>query len=316
MLGAATAAAQAPSASPPPTSTQVHARAEAPDGSFGLPAGASARGITLAAADGRAVYARLWWPATRPPGGRARGLILFSHGANSQPAKYDRLAGAWAAAGWVVVGPVHMDSPDHPDRPTVSPDAGLALRLADLRAPLAWRGGLERTVGLAIPAGRVVAAGHSYGALAAQALAGARVRRPDDGGAIPEARVRAVVAFSPPGPIAGYVEASDWVGVAVPQFVQTGTADIVPPVAARWEDHRASFDAASVGPRWLWVGEGVDHYFGNAIGRPERTAADQSAAFGCAVAASLAFMERVLGDRRARPDAPCGPPGLVRVEAR
>jgi hypothetical protein len=64
------------------------------------------------------------------------------------------------------------------------------------------------------------------------------------------------------------------------------------------------------------VVEGVDHYFGNLIGRPEREAADQSAAFACAVTASLAFMERALGDRRADPSAPCGPPGLVTTEAR
>jgi hypothetical protein len=307
--------AVAPS-TPAPASTQPHARVEAADGSFGLPPGASARSAVFSAADGRAVHARLWWPATPPRDRRARGLILFSHGANSQPAKYDRLAGAWAAAGWVVVGPVHMDSPDHPDRPTVSPDQGLALRLADLRTPLAWLGGLERAVGLAIPADRVVAAGHSYGALVAQALAGAVVQRPGDGGALPDPRVRAVVAFSPPGPLPGYVEPAGWARVALPQFVQTGTADIVPPIAARWEDHRASFDAATVSPRWLWVGEGVDHYFGNLIGRPEREAADQSAAFACAVTASLAFMERVLGDRRADPSVPCGPRGLVRVEAR
>lgn len=312
-------AAQAPAtplSAPAPASIQPHARAEAADGSFGLPAGASARTVVLVAADGRAVHARLWWPAQPPRGGRARGLILFSHGANSQPAKYDRLAGAWAAAGWVVAGPLHMDSPDHPDQPTVSPDRGLALRLADLRAPLAWRGGLERTVGLAIPADRVIAAGHSYGALVAQALAGAVVQRPGDGGALPDPRVRAVVAFSPPGPLAGYVEPAGWARVATPQFVQTGTADIIPPIALRWEDHAASFTAATTGPRWLWVGTGVDHYFGNAIGRPEREAPDQSEAFACAVSASLAFMERVLGNRRADPEAPCGPPGLVRLEAR
>jgi hypothetical protein len=310
------AAAQAQGMAPPPTATAPHARAEAADGSFGLPEGVEARSVGFSAADGRTVHARLWWPSTRPRGGRTRGLILFSHGANSQPAKYDRLAGAWARAGWVVVGPVHMDSPDHPDRPQVSPDQGLALRLADLRTPLAWLGGIERATGLRIPAERIIVAGHSYGALSAQALAGASVRRPGDGGPTPDPRIRAVVAFSPPGPIPGYVEAGDWAGVAVPQFVQTGTADLVPPLVTRWEAHRASFEAARVRPALLWVGEGVDHYFGNLIGRPEREAPDQSTAFSCALTASLAFMDLALGDRRARPEAPCGPPGLVRVEAR
>ncbi len=320
--GAGPAAAQAPGGGQPPTSsqaptsTQPHARLEAPDEAFGLPAGVEARAVAFSAADGRTVHARLWWPAASQRRGRARGLILFSHGANSQPAKYDRLAGAWALAGWVVVGPVHMDSPDHPDRPEVSPDQGLALRLADLRTPLAWLGGIARATGLALRPGRIVAAGHSYGALAAQALAGATVQRPGDGGPTPEPRVRAVIAFSPPGAIAGYVGPADWARVAVPQFIQTGTADIVPPVVARWQDHRASFDAATVSPRLLWVGEGVDHYFGNLIGRPERDAPDQSAAFACAVSASLAFMERALGNRHARPEAPCGPPGLVTIELR
>jgi predicted dienelactone hydrolase len=139
-----------------------------------------------------------------------------------------------------------------------------------------------------VPGVALVAAGHSYGALVAQALGGARVQW---GGAA-DPRVSGILAFSPPGPLPGFIDTEGWAAIRVPMFVATGTADVVPPVAPTWEAHRASFDASPVSPRWLWVGDGVDHYFGNRIGRPERPAdANQARLFDAAVAASLAFAE-------------------------
>ncbi|WP_448584944.1 serine aminopeptidase domain-containing protein [Thermaurantiacus sp.] len=231
--------------------------------------------------DGVAI--RLWRPAATGPASHA---LVFSHGANSEARKYDELTAAWAAEGHVVAAVTHREPVQRGGQPDMAAArAGWQARLADMRAA-------ARLLGSVAPGLGLVAAGHSYGALVAQALGGAEVLWPGDGGPLPMPGVARVVAFSPPGPLPGFIDAAGWAKLAVPLFVQTGTADVVPPVAPTWEAHAASFEAARVSPRWLWVGKDVDHYFGNMIGRPERHRDEaQAALFQAAVAASLAFLE-------------------------
>jgi pimeloyl-ACP methyl ester carboxylesterase len=215
---------------------------------------------------------RVWAPAGKP-----RSLIAFSHGANSRADKYDRLFERLAAAGHKVVAPTHADSPDHPGGGKIAREDGIPMRLADMRAILAPAGGVP-----------TIAAGHSYGALIAQMLGGA--------GTTPPERVKAVVAWSPPGPFPPAITAETWKSLARPQLVVTGTADTLPMMAPTWDVHRVSFDVAP-GPAALFVGEGVDHYFGNIICRPERPDAPQTAQFDDAVAVTLAFIDKVLAGK-------------------
>lgn len=247
---------------------------------------------TLAGPAGRAVEVRLLHP--RCERGRRYPLLLLSHGANSAPAKYDRLTAAWAARDYLVAAPLHADSPDHPGGGKIDPARSWAYRIEDMRLPIDSSGELERATGCAIDRARIAATGHSYGALIAQALGGARS---ENAPPARDPRVRAVIAFSPPGPIAGYITPRGWSATAVPMLVQTGTADVLPMIAPRWEAHRASFDAATAVPRVLFVGEGVDHYFGNIIGRPERTEPPAAAAFDEAAALSTRFLALALGGR-------------------
>lgn len=217
--------------------------------------------------------------------GESSRLIVFSHGANANAAKYDALTQAWAAEGHAVAAVLHADSPDHPGGGKIGRPEAWAERLAGMRVAIAE---LQRRY----PGVAVVAAGHSYGALVAQALGGAELALKSDGGAIPDTRVTRVVAFSPPGPLPGFIERAGWAKMAVPMFVATGTADVLPMIAPTWEAHKASFEASTISPRWLWVGEGVDHYFGNRIGRPEYAAsAEQARLFEAALGASVAFVE-------------------------
>lgn len=245
-----------------------------------LPAG---RNTSLTLADGRVVPLRQW-----DPPGAARSLIGFSHGANSRPDKYDRLCERLAAAGHRVIAPLHADSPDHPGGGNIPREAGIPMRLADMRAVVATAGELP-----------VIAAGHSYGALIAQMLGGA--------GPTPPEAVKAVLAWSPPGPFPPALAASSWASLQRPQLVVTGTADTLPMMAPTWDVHRVSFDVAP-GPSALFVGAGVDHYFGNIICRPERTEPPQTAQFDDATAISLAFLDAVLAGRPfaalARPASP------------
>ena len=229
--------------------------------------------------DGRVVPLRIWRPSTRP-----KSLIAFSHGANSRPDKYDRLFAPLAAAGHLVVAPLHADSPDHPGGGKIAREDGIPMRMADMR-------GVSAQFGAGLPG---IAAGHSYGALIAQMLGGAA-------GTTPDAATKAVLAWSPPGPFPPVITADTWRTVARPMLVVTGTADSLPVMAPTWEVHRLSYDVAP-GPSALFVGEGVDHYFGNIICRPERTEAPQTAQFEDAVAVSLAFLKLVLAGTRSLTD--------------
>ncbi len=252
-------------------------------------------GPTVVEIEEAGVPIRLWRPGEPSRNARA---ILFSHGANATAQRYDALTGGWASEGHVVAAVSHREPAQGggaPDEAAVR--AGWARRLADMRAAAS----LLARVAPGVP---LVAAGHSYGALVAQVLGGARTQWPGDGGPLPLPGVSRILAFSPPGPLPGFIAAEGWAAIAVPMFVATGTADIVPPVAPTWQAHLASFEAATVSPRWLWVGEGVDHYFGNRIGRPERARDEEQARlFEAALLASIAFAE-------GRP-APEPPPGAT-----
>ncbi|MFQ3594799.1 MAG: alpha/beta hydrolase [Sphingomonadaceae bacterium] len=238
------------------------------------------------------VPVRLWTPAAWHAGSR---LLAFSHGANANARKYDELSAALAFEGHAVAAVLHRDSPDHPAGSPPAQQEAWAARLSDMRVALSL-------LAARFPGRPMMAAGHSYGALVAQALAGARVEWGTDGGPVPEPRIARVLAFSPPGPLPGFVTAEGWAQLARPMLVVTGTADVLPMIAPSWEAHRVSFDASRVSPRWLWVGDGVDHYFGNRIGRPERPDDEgQAALFGAAIATAIAFVEG-----RDPPDQPSG----------
>lgn len=202
------------------------------------PAAVQFRNTELAAPDGRRVPVRLVWRK-----GRARlTLAVFSHGANSEPARYDRLSAVLAQRGFLVIAPVHPDSPWHPQR-VADPSAGFALRIADMKLALASDAVLAGLTGACIRRGGAVAVGHSYGALIAQVLAGARMAKLDPHSDFADPRVRAVVAFSPPGEVRDFVERTGWSQVTQPMLVVTGTADVLPMMAPRWEDHLASYEA-------------------------------------------------------------------------
>jgi dienelactone hydrolase len=222
-------------------------------------------------------------------------VVLFSHGANSSNQAYDRLLAAWAARGLLVVAPSHLDSGGPPDPNRLPPEGLWPTRVADLRLPLDQRESLDtlaKRQGARINWSRVAAAGHSFGAVVAQALAGARLTDPKtnapfDGA---DARVCAVATFSPPGPRAALVPSDAWDSVTAPALLQTGDADRLPGFVDDWRQHKAGFDPLPGCERWLLVGSGVDHYFGGLICRLK----DDPVAR--AQASALAATARISGD--------------------
>ena len=238
----------------------------------------------LTAPDKRQVPVRITWPKG---GERRLPLLLLSHGANGT---LDGLAmlQLGLTRGRIVAAPRHPDSEANPDLAKVDRALVFGQRIADMKLLLDSIPAIERLTGKRVDTAHIAAAGHSFGALIAQALGGARVGAPAQDWR--DARIGLVVAFSPPGPIPGYAEPAGWAAMTAKQFVETGTADVVPMMAPQWQAHLASFEAAQVPGSVLWVGHGVDHYFGNRIQRLSRTAPDQNAAFQRATDLADAFL--------------------------
>jgi len=248
------------------------------------------RQIILAHEDGRKTQVDIWSPG---PAGNYP-LMLFSHGAFSAPERYDVLLEAIASSGYVVAAPLHIDSellvtgeqPEHQEVWTTRKQDMLFLtgNTAAIQAKLS-------DISITNPEEGFLAAGHSYGALIAQVVAGA-VAIGDS--ALPEASLRpdAVIAFSPPGPLPGFVDVASWQSVSVPQLVLTGTADILPGFIDDWRDHAIPYEQAQPGNQWLWVGTDVDHYFGNIIGRKTLDVAPQAQQFDDAITVMRRFISQ------------------------
>lgn len=253
--------------------------------------------------DGRTVPLTVFAPAE--PGEYP--LIAFSHGAFATPGRYEAMLEPLAAAGFVVLAPMHVDSEEYrraegePARP--AHPVTWAGRTADMELALAPDAAIRAALadkGLTLEEGKVIALGHSYGALIAQLYGGAVAVEPD-GGSVDrrDPEVDAVVAFSPPGPMPGLVASEGWSSLAVPALTITGTADVLPGFIDDWRAHLAAHEAAPEGARAVWIGEGIDHYFGGSFGRPGDVSADEARLFARALERTLAFMQAHVQDEPA-----------------
>lgn len=112
-------------------------------------------------------------------------VIVFSHGFGSSLDGYGPVADFWAAHGFVVIQPTHLDSrtvglpQDDPRTPRI-----WRLRVEDMKRVLDQLDLLEAAVpGLAgrLDRSRIAAAGHSFGGQTASILLGARILDPVSG---------------------------------------------------------------------------------------------------------------------------------------
>ncbi|AUH43306.1 alpha/beta hydrolase family protein [Streptomyces sp. CMB-StM0423] len=115
---------------------------------------------------------------TAPRSGQNLPVIVFSHGNAWSLDGYGPLVDRWAAAGFVVVQPTHLDSRrnaigwDDPRFGTI-----WRVRIADLHAILDDLGNILAQAGLEtrVDRERIAVVGHSWGAQTAGAILGARV---------------------------------------------------------------------------------------------------------------------------------------------
>jgi dienelactone hydrolase len=273
--------------------------------------------------EGRSVPVRVAGP-TKPS--RPLGYVVFSHGANSNNALYDRFIGPLAAAGFVVVAPTHVDAEINPDRTRYDRKSGYATRLADLAAAAGAEAAAARALGLpaeAVQEAPMAVAGHSYGALLALQLVGAGARAPN--GPVFDARnprFKAAIALSPPGPLPSFLDAAQFDTIAAPILLATGHKDVAPGFVDDWRARLAAQERSPALPACAAVFPDADHYFGGLIGRFEVPGPPQEQSLAVTIALSAAFLRaHVLGDadapktlaKAARADLPRGLDWRVRA---
>ena len=140
-----------------------------------------------------------------PASGRELPIIVFSHGFGWSLDGYGPLVDFWAAHGFVVIQPTHLDSrtlslpPDDPRTPLI-----WRFRVEDMKRILDQLDLLEATVpGLVgrLDRSRIAAAGHSWGGQTASMLLGAQVLDPEGGTGedMSDSRIKAGVLLAAPG---------------------------------------------------------------------------------------------------------------------
>ena len=104
----------------------------------------------------------------------------------------------------------------------------------------------------------------------------------------------AVVGLSSPGVLPGVLTEAAWQRFETPQLVITGTKDTFEFMWTDYRDHFVAYDVAKPGHNHLLVVEGMDHYMGSLIGRPEREAPPQHAALAVVISTTTHFMQTYL----------------------
>ncbi len=255
----------------------------------------------------RAVKLLVSYPTGKKSKGQTFPLIVFSHGHALDNESYKNLTDYWVARGYFVVAPLHLDSGgDLKAVSVISKKFGndwiAASRLLDLNASIEQIDLIVESLSDfngSVSIEKVIAAGHSYGALSSQQLAGAKLEENGDSiypipSSLSNSRVVAVVAISPPGLMKDHLTEATWQDFDTPQIVVTGPNDFFPRIWPNYEDHFISYLTAQEGNNYLLTLDKMDHYLGNLIGRLERTQAPQLTAMKNLQEASTVFIEHYL----------------------
>ncbi|OZM70802.1 chlorophyllase [Amycolatopsis antarctica] len=228
---------------------------------------------------------------TAPAIGQGLPIIVFSHGFGSSMDGYGPLADFWAAHGFVVVQPTHLDS------------RALSVPTADPRTPRFWRFRVEDMkrildrlelleTGVPHLAGRldrsrIAAAGHSFGGQTAGNLLGLRVLDPDTGSGedLSDSRITAGVLLATAGrggagltPFAvenfPYLNPS-FADMTTPALVVAGDRDDSP-LTVRGPDWMADPYHLSPGGKSLLTLFGAEHSLGGIAGYEARETTDEN----------------------------------------
>ena len=238
---------------------------------------------------GTDLHVRVSAPAT----GRDLPVVVLSHGFGSSLDGYAPLADFWAAHGFAVVQPTHLDSrtlglaADDPRTPLI-----WRIRVEDLTRVLDGLDALEAAVpGLAgrVDRGRIAVAGHSWGGQTASMLLGARVldAAGEPGQDMTDPRVTAGLLLATTG--RGGAELSpfaaehfpfmnpDFTGMTTPALVVAGDQD-QSALSVRGPDWFTDPYYLSPGPKSLLTLFGGEHSLGGITGYGVTETTDESPA--------------------------------------
>lgn len=225
-----------------------------------------------------------------PATGSGLPVVLLSHGFGSSMNGYGPLADYWAARGFVVVQPTHLDSrtaglpPDDPRTPRL-----WRFRVEDMKRILDRLDLLAAAVpGLAgrLDPDRIAAAGHSFGGQTAGTLLGLRVIDPVSGAAedLSDPRVRAGVLLATAGrggadltPFAAEqfpFMNPDFAHLTTPALVVAGDADDSP-LSVRGPEWLTDPYVLSPGAESLLTLFGAEHSLGGIVGYEARETTDE-----------------------------------------
>ncbi len=235
-----------------------------------------------------------------PVTGSGLPILLLSHGHGpsnyiSSLHGYGPLTDYFAARGFVVIQPTHVDSKTLPFRGSDHPDAPLfwRSRAEDMTRILDQLDVVERavpTLAGRLDRDKVAVIGHSMGGHTASVLLGAHHRDPTDGRALSvvEPRIRAGVLLAAPGrgeALSAYaakhyafLSTIDFSTMTAPALVVAGDKDDHPfmkTVGASW--HEDPFTLAP-GPKSLLTVIGGEHGLGGVAGYDAAETTDESPA--------------------------------------
>ncbi len=225
-----------------------------------------------------------------PAAGQDLPVIVFSHGFGSSLDGYGPLADYWAAHGFVVVQPTHLDSrtralpADDPRTPVI-----WRLRVEDLRHVIDQLDTVEAALpGLAgrVDHSRIAVAGHSWGAQSASMLLGARIVEADGsvGEDLSDSRVSAGVLFAVTGvggadlsPFAAEhfpFMSPDFTGLKAPTLIVAGDQDDSM-LSVRGPDWFTDAYRLSPGEKSLLTLFGAEHSLGGISGYEAKETTDE-----------------------------------------
>lgn len=269
----------------------------------------SVKPITLPAPDrGLDLQVRVSAPVT----GHDLPIVLLSHGYGSSLEGYGPLADHWAAHGFVVVQPTHLDSKTLP------------FTAGDPRRPQHWRFRVDDMVRIldnlevleaAVPGlsgrpdrTRIAAAGHSFGGQTAGILLGLRVLDPTTGESadLSDSRVTAGVLLATAGrggdsltpyaiEYAPWLMGPDFSHMTAPALVVAGDADDLP-LTVRGPDWTTDPYALSPGDKSLLTLFGAQHFLGGISGYLAAETTDENPAVVALVQqVTTAYLRHTLG---------------------
>ena len=234
-----------------------------------------------------------------PDDGGPYPVIVFSHGTFSSGDKYDLVVEFWAARGYVIILPNHIDA-NYGITPTKTEDMinVIQTRISDMSLVLDRLDEIEaQNPGLKGKMSRdqIIAAGHSVGTQVVLVNTGQRMRNPTNDFVTEsnEDRYVAAVMLSDPGKMAMMPD-DTWKGGSAPTFLSTGPEDYGlmgdGRRVAEYQNEVLTLPDEPTGDKYLLLIERGDHYFGGLIHRDVNKEPDHDglAAFN---AASLAFMD-------------------------